>query len=194
MKPVKRVLSCLLLLVAAPASAETLDLSLGENSARAALLGPLASLFGGIKGDYDVGLLVRPKTDEDYLQLHAGAMITGDAGARYFDAAAGLGARLLYIGADDDSGGAVALGGQFEARLPELDRVGFTGQAWYAPSATTFGEMDEYLELGGAIEYQVIRDSDAFIYLGYRNINISTEEADDITVESGLRFGLRLVF
>lgn len=188
-----RVLAmCSMLFAVLPARAEILDLSLGENSVRAALSGALANVIPNIKGQYDTGVLVKPKTDEDYLQVHAGALITGDAGARYLDVAAGLGARLLYIGADDDSGGGLALGGQVEGRLPEFNRLGFTGHAWYAPSASTFGEMDEYLELAAAVDYQVVRE--ASVYLGYRNINIDTRERTDITVESGLRIGLRMNF
>jgi hypothetical protein len=177
---------------ALPAKAEIADISLGENSIRAALAGPLAHIFPNAKGQYDTGVLIKPKTDNDLVQLHAGALIVGDAGAQGVDVAAGLGVRGIYVGRDSNSGGALSLGGQFEARMPSFNRVGISGHAYYAPSASSFGEVDEYREYAVAVDYQVVPD--AAVYVGYRNINYDIHDASGLTAENGFRAGLRLTF
>lgn len=175
------------------AQAEIFDLSIGDNSFRAALYGPLSRIAGGTKGQYDVGVVMRPKREDDLFVAHVGALVTGDAGAKNFDLAAGLGVRGVYIGRDHDSGGALAVGGQAEARFPGYERVGFTVYGYYAPEVLSFGEFDQYYEVGTAIDYQVLKD--ASVYVGYRNVNVKLEAGGgDITADNGLHAGLRLSF
>jgi hypothetical protein len=192
MKSAIALLAAFAALASASARAEMFDINLGENSVRLALAGPLSHIVSDLRGQYDTGVVIRPKTEDDLLQVHVGALVTGDAGARGVDLAAGLGVRGVYIGRDDDSGGAVALGGQLEARLPSFNRVGLTGYGYYAPSATSFGQVDEYIEYGAAVDYQVVRD--AAVYVGYRNINYDIGDLQGITADSGFRAGLRLSF
>ncbi len=177
---------------AGTAQAEIFDLSLGDNSFRAALYGPLSRVIDGTKGQYDVGVIVRPKREDDLFVAHVGGLVTGDAGARQFNLAAGLGLRGVYIGRDHDSGGAVAVGGQAEARFPGYERIGFTVYGYFAPEVLSLGEFDQYYEFGTAVDYQVLKD--ASVYLGYRNVNVELENGGDITADNGLHAGLRLSF
>ncbi|MES0873452.1 YfaZ family outer membrane protein [Sinimarinibacterium thermocellulolyticum] len=190
----KRILwlSIVLLSSASTAHAERFDLSIGDDSYRVALNGPLSRLFAETTGQYDVGAVVRPKRRDDLLVAHVGAMLTGDAGARSFESAAGLGVRAVYIGRDDDPGGAIAPGGQFEARFPGYERIGFSFYGYYGPEVLSFGDFDEYYEIGTAIDYQVLRD--ASLYLGYRNVNVRVEDGPRITADNGLHAGMRLSF
>ena len=191
----KRMIALLGFLAAAsslPARAEILDINLGHNSVRVALSGPFAHLWSDLRGQYDAGVVIRPKTSDDLLQVHAGGLVTGDAGARGVDLAAGLGIRGIYVGRDGDSGGAFALGGQFEARLPSFNRVGLTGYGYYAPDATSLGELRGYYEYAAALDYQVVRD--AAVYVGYRNIRYDIGSVGKVTADTGIRAGLRLNF
>jgi hypothetical protein len=174
------------------AQAEIFDLSVGDNSFRAALYGPLSRIGGQSEGQYDVGVIVRPKREDDLLIVHAGALLTGDTGMRNFELAAGLGVRAVYIGRDRDSGGAVAPGGQLEARLPGYERIGFSIYGYYAPEVLSFGEFDEYYEVGVGVDYQVLKN--ASVYLGYRNVNVEIEDGPKVTADNGLHVGLRLEF
>lgn len=165
----KRLLAALLIVAAAPAAqAEIFDLSIGDNAFRGTIAGPLARIFDEANGQYDVGVLLKPDTDEDLLQIHTGVLLTGDAGARDVDVAAGLGIRAVYTGIDHDSGGVVALGGQLEGRLPSMNRLGLTGYAYYGPDMLAFGDVAAYTEYGVALDYELIRGG--AIYVGYRNI------------------------
>lgn len=182
-----------LMLASTAAQAEIFDLSIGDNSYRAALYGPLSRLGTDKKGQYDVGAIVRPERNDDLLVGHVGALLTGDAGARDFELAAGLGLRGVYVGRDHDSGGAIAVGGQAEARYPGFDRIGLSVYGYYAPDVLGLGDVEQYYEIGVALDYQVLKD--ASVYIGYRNVNIELEPLDgDITADNGLHAGLRLNF
>lgn len=196
----KRFLTGALLAAAAlGANAEILDISVGDNSFRGAFAGPLARLISGTNGQYDVGVTLRPRTDDDLLQLHAGVLLTGDAGAKSLDVAAGLGVRAIYTGRDNDSGGAIALGGQFETRVPSYNRFGFTGYGYYAPGVMSFGNVESYQEVGVALDYELIRGGT--VYVGYRNIKqelpnlgpSATGSSKQIT-DNGAHIGFRLKF
>lgn len=192
MKRIIASLGVLLGVAALPARAEILDLNVGHNSVGLKLAGPMSHLITDFRGQYDVGVVIKPKSSDDLLQAHLGYLITGDAGAKFIDLAAGLGIRGVYVGRDGDSGGAVAIGGQFEARLPDFNRLGISGYGYYAPGATSFGEVSKYLEYSGSVDYQVVRD--AAVYVGYRSIRYNIGNAGDVTADAGVRVGVRLSF
>ena len=192
MKRTIALFGALLGMSAVPAHAEILDLNVGHNSVALSLAGPMSHVIHDLRGQYDLGVVVRPKASDDLLQAHLGALITGDAGAKGVDVAAGLGLRGIYVGRDGDSGGALAIGGQFEARLPSFNRVGLSGYGYYAPGATSFGELSKYMEYGGSVDYQVVRD--AAVYVGYRNIRYNIGNVGNVTADCGVRVGLRLTF
>lgn len=193
MNRLKELLGALLMCAASGAAhAEIFDLSVGDNSFRAALYGPLSRIAERSDGQYDIGVVMRPKREDDLLIAHVGALLTGDTGMRNFELAAGLGVRGVYIGRDRDSGGAIAPGGQLEARFPGYERVGFSIYGYYGPEVLSFGEFDEYYELGLGVDYQVLKT--ASLYAGYRNINLKIEDGPKVTADNGLHLGLRLEF
>ncbi|MFA5938834.1 MAG: YfaZ family outer membrane protein [Sinimarinibacterium sp.] len=178
--------------MAGTAQAEIFDLSIGDNSFRGSFYGPLSRFASDTNGQYDAGVIVRPKREDDLFVAHVGALVTGDAGARDFNLAAGLGVRGVYIGRDHDSGGALALGGQAEARYPGFERIGLSVYGYYAPEVTSFGEFDQYYEIGTGLDYQVLKN--ASVYVGYRNVKVELETGEEITADNGLHAGLRLSF
>ncbi len=182
----------LLCLSAGVARAEIVDFAVGDNSFRLAVYGPLSRLLSDTKGQYDVGAIVRPKRNDDLLVVHTGVMLTGDTGIRNANVAAGLGVRAVYIGRDDDSGGAAALGGQVEVRLPGYERVGFSLYGYGAPDVTSFGQVDKYYEVGVGVDYQLLKD--ASVYVGYREVRIDIANLTDVKADDSVHVGLRLSF
>ena len=89
-------------------------------------------------------------------------------------------------------GGAFALGGQLEARLPQANRVSFSAYGYYAPSITAFADFDGYAEIGGDIGYEVIRGGS--IYIGGRYVRHDYDVGGKDTVDNGMHIGLRLKF
>jgi len=191
----KRIIAMLALALgaaAAPAHAEILDFNIGDNAFRLGLAGPLSRVMSKVSGQYDVGVLLKPRTSDNLVQVHAGVLVTGDAGAKGIDLAAGLGARIIYTGRDHDSGGAFAPGVQLEARLPQANRFGVTFYGYYGPSATSFGEVRRYKEFGADLDYAVIRGGS--VYVGYRNIKEDLSSSGDFDVDHGWHIGFRLKF
>lgn len=195
----RQLLLCLpLFLCSAAASAEVFDFNIGSDSFRLNLNGELRRLFSVDSGRYDVGVLSKRGDDNqtDIYQGHLGVLIAGDAGATNADVRAGLGVRLMIADVDPSTGGAVALGGEFEARIPQFNRLGVFGYAYGAPRATSLGDLNRYTEIAVAIDYQLIRE--ASIYLGYRNVKYGLDkdpQGDDTrTRDTGIHGGLRLTF
>lgn len=179
-------------LAASAAQAETLDINLSSNALRGNFSAPLSSVFPRLGGVYDAGLLIGEKDNQDVKQAHLGVLVTGDAGARDANVTAGLGGRLVGLDAEDVSGGALALGGQFEARIPAFNRIGMIAYVYGAPRAAAFGDLEGYLEYAISVDYQVLRQ--ASIYAGYRQLKLDVEGAGTVTADNGLHLGLRLNF
>ncbi|MFT4047139.1 MAG: YfaZ family outer membrane protein [Solimonas sp.] len=182
----------LALATAGLAHAETVDFALSDDAFRFGLSGPLSRIIGGAQGQYDVGYLQHRDDGEDSYAVHAGFLVTGDAGLRDLDLTVGAGLRGVYVGGDGDDGGAIAPGVKFDARLPGYERVGLTGYAYYAPSVVSFGDVDGYRDLGVALSYELNRN--AAIYVGLRNVRFGAEHGGDVTLDTGLYGGLGLTF
>lgn len=185
-----------LALLSAPARAEVFDAAVGEDSLRIGVNGPLSRLFAVDKGEYDIGGVYGDIDDfdsEHFLSVHAGATLTGDAGQT--DGAkltGGVGARLQYVGADHEDGGALALGGNLRLKLLKADRLRFNANLWYGPDPASFGDIDDFLEYGVSIGYELLRDAE--VYVGYRKIEVGVDGGGDVDLEDGAHIGIRLQF
>jgi hypothetical protein len=195
---IKRVIAVLGLAIAAPAAqAEALDINLSGQTLRATYAGPLSNLFPRLNGLFDAGVLYGDADGRNFMQAHGGLLVTGDAGANKANVTAGLGGRIAVLNDDDGilrktSGGALALGGMAEARLPAYNRIGAVLYAYGAPKASAFGDLEGYLEYAIGIDYQVLRD--ASLYLGYRQLKVDVQNQGETTVDNGWHLGLRLNF
>lgn len=189
----KQAFAALLFALAVPAvQAETLDINLSDQTLRGVFAGPLSSLFPRVEGVYELGALFGEEEDRDFVQAHGGLLVTGDAGAQRANVTAGLGGRLVALDADGETGGALALGGMFEGRLPAFNRIGTVLYVYGAPRASSFGNIDGYLEYSAGIDYQVLRN--ASLYAGYRQLKVEIKDGEDVTVDNGWHLGLRLHF
>ena len=181
-----------LLVVTGAVQAETLDINLSDKALRGAFAAPLSNVFPRVGGIYELGAIAAEKDGRNLFQGHAGLLVTGDAGAATANINAGLGGRILLLDAEEFSGGALALGGMIEARLPAYNRIGAFIYVYGAPSASAFGDLDGYLEYALSVDYQVIKS--ASIYAGYRQIKIKGDTGSEATVDNGFHLGLRLNF
>jgi hypothetical protein len=189
----RHVLAALCILCASGARAEGLDFNLSEDALRGAFAGSLTDLFPSVDGVYELGLLAGEQDSADFLQGHAGLLVTGDAGARDANVTAGLGVRLAVLDVEQVSGGALALGGMLEARLPAFNRIGLVAYAYGAPEASSFGDLEGWLEYSAALDYQVLRN--ASLYAGYRQLKVEPQATGEwMTVDTGWHLGLRLNF
>lgn len=189
-------LGVLSLLASAPLRAEVFDGSVSQDTVRLGVSGPLSRLFAVDKGEYDVGGVYGDIDDfdsENFLSLHAGATLTGEAGSTN-DAKllGGLGARLQYVNADHENGGALALGGNLRLKLLQADRLRFNANLWYGPDPASFGDIQEFLEYSVSVGYEVLRDAE--LYVGYRKIEVDVGSGPNVDLEDGAHIGMRLQF
>jgi hypothetical protein len=184
------------LLVASPARAELFDASIGEDSVRLAVSGPLSRLFAVDKGEYELGGQfgdIEEFDSEDYFTLHAGATLRGDAGSSANTSlTGGLGARAQYVSADGEHGGALALGGNATLKLLQANRLRFNAALWYGPDPASFGDIDEYLEYSVSVGYEVLRDAE--LYVGYRKVEVGIDGGPNVDLEDSAHIGVRLQF
>lgn len=174
------------------AQAETLDLDFSKRAVHGAFEGPLTSIFPRLSGIYEIGGLGGSIEDASYRQGHIGMLATGDAGAQQANVIAGLGIRIAGLDAEQVDGGEVALGGMVEARLPAFNRLGVRSYAYAAPKASSFGDLDGYLEYALDADYQVLRN--ASLYVGYHQLTVKVENVGSVTIDTGWHAGLRLNF
>ena len=178
-----------LVLAAGAARAEHADINLSNETLRGVYDAPLARL-GGV---YELGALLGESNDRTFQQLHAGLLVTGDAGARDANITAGLGGRLFVLNSEGSAdGGGLALGGMVDARLPAFNRLGVIGYGYGAPKASTFGDFDGWYEYAVSLDYQVLQG--ASVYLGWRQVKVDVDGGGTFTVDTGFHFGLRLNF
>lgn len=193
MKKVAAVMGAVLGLSAMGAQAGILDLGLGNNSFRGAYSDALNTVLPGTvgNGQFDVGVIAKPRSSDDFYQVHGGLVLTGDPGLKGVNVGVGLGGRLLYVYRDGANGGALALGGQIEARVPNYDRFGITASSYYAPSVLTVGSLDRSWENAIALDYELIHGG--AVYVGYRNVRQDIGGSNRSS-DSGVNLGFRLKF
>ncbi|MDO9454408.1 MAG: YfaZ family outer membrane protein [Stagnimonas sp.] len=196
----KKIIAALALTAFAQcAAAEEIDLNISSDAVRGGLSGPLSRLFSGVSGQYDAGLIYKEGEDNSAdpkdakLTLgHFGVLATGDMGAKVAQAAAGLGVRAVFADREGTTGAALALGGQFEVRLPGFERVGLSGYGYIAPNILSFSDVKSYSEYALDVEFEVIRA--AAVYAGYRRVNVKPEPNGPSNADDGAHIGLRLTF
>ena len=107
----------------------------------------------------------------------------------------GIGGKAAFIREDprNATGGALALGGKLRWTLPVYNRAAIGGQLYFAPSATSVSDIHGYREYALRGEFQVLED--ASVYLGYRDIELSYDNAGpDRDFDDGVFAGFNLQF
>ncbi len=104
----------------------------------------------------------------------------------------GLGGRLFYVTTDADDGSGLGLGGHVGYRPQRLQPFEVAVHAFYSPSATSFGDAEEYLDAGLTAGFWVLPRGK--IYLGVREVRADFEERSSVTVDHGWHAGLRIGF
>lgn len=182
----------LLAVAAMPAQAETLDLNINDDAVFGQFSGPLSQVFNNADGEYQLGGLYSDDKNLSLTNLHAGVLLTGDAGAQEAKLTAGVGLRGQYTDTKHDSGGGAAIGGQFDLRFAGFERLGFQGYLWYQPKVLGLGDIDSQLDWALTADYQILRN--AAVYLGYRKLTLDPDQGGSYTADDGAIFGLRLTF
>jgi YfaZ precursor len=136
----------------------------------------------------DVGLLY----DRDGGDVvHAGLMLVDEASAGE-DLIAGMGGRIVLVDTDSGQGQAVAVGGFFRYTFPSFNRMGISGQAYFAPDVLAFGDTTRYFELSLRVQYNLLRQG--HLYLGWRKVSANYSLVPEANVDVGMHLGMRIEF
>ncbi len=192
----------LMLACAANAGATGVDFSLSNETANVAvLLNPYQFQAGG-GSELVLGGFVNESGDN---LLHATLMARGKRQSKDSVYTLGAGFRAVYgeleideeiviNGADSEKVGALGIGIQAGLLLASSRHtpVELIGEAFIAPSITSFTDADKYTEIGARLQVEVIPQARA--YLGYRRISFDTNDYIGVNVDSGFHLGLNVSF
>ena len=176
-----------LLLCSAAALADELNLSLNTDSVRLEYARPIASR----PLEWDLGWLHH--TDNGDF-VHGSLHVVGRMKEGAAPVSGGLGLRLAYMNGDlsNQSGLGLGLGGFARYVFPNLDRLSLRGHGYYAPEILASNDLDEFVDVGVQLAYNVIREADA--YVGLRYVSADYEDATSANFSTWLHIGLGLRF
>ena len=185
------LLAVCLCLSAAPAFAQTTGTALDVNLNNDAVRLGFSWRLGDPKYLAGVGWLYNEDRGD---VIHASFHLVDAASSAGSALQAGLGVRVVHTRTDPSAfdGTALALGGFARYTLPNANRYNIAGYGYYAPDITSFGDQDEYYEVGVRVGYSVLRDGD--VYLGLRRIQAKYDGTGRFTLDSGLHVGFEIRF
>ena len=183
-----RKCTCLLaalIWAAPPLFAEVVDVNANDEAVRVTYIAQFESR--GL--ELDIGWLHH---DDDGDVGAIGLQIVDIGGQATGSWSVGLGGRLFYVTTDADDGSGLGLGGHAGYRPRRLQRFEVAAHAFYSPSATSFGDAEEYLDAALTAGFWVLPRGK--IYLGVREVRADFEERSSVTVDHGWHAGLRIGF
>lgn len=199
----KKALAGVLMLVAASgAEATGVDLALSnETAALVLLLNPYQFSAGG-GSELALGAFVSEAGD-NLFQATLLARGYRQSGNSYYSLAAGLKAvygdleiseDLVLDGEDSEKVGAIGLGVQAGVQLVSSRHtpIELIGEAFFAPSISSFTDAERYLEIGARFQVEVIPQARA--YIGYRRLSFDTNDYENVSLDNGFHVGLRVTF
>ena len=167
------------------AQAAQLDFDLSDKAARFDYLFKLTDT--GLSGNVN---LLHHEDDGDLLAL--GVVLVGDAAEGKEPLTAGLGLRAIIIDANvAGDGTGLAIGGFVRYVFPDFNRFALGGDAYIAPSVTSFGDLNRYFEYSLRGEYRLTKN--AGMYLGAREVQ-GDFGFGNTTIDDGLFVGISLEF
>lgn len=181
MKPVTRIALLSLALCSTKTLASSADLAMSNETVEATYR---TSITEGISA---TGSWLHHEDDIDI----ASAGIYG--GGRQGEVGAFIGAKAFWINADGPDGQGIAVGGALSYEL--LPRLTVEANIHYAPSVTSYKDIDNYQEWGARLTYQVLPSANVFA--GFRDINVDVEKhghSEQIDVVRGGYAGITLYF
>ncbi len=198
----KALAGVLMLAGASGAGAAGLDLALSNETANLAVLFNPYQFHAGGGSELVLGGFVNERGDN---LLHATLMARGKRQTGNSVYSLGAGFRAIYgeldiddeiviEGADTETVGALGIGMQAGVLLASsrYTPVELIGEAFLAPSITSFTDADRYMEFGARLQVEVIPQARA--YLGYRRMSFDTNDYDGLRIDSGFHFGLNVSF
>ena len=169
------------------ASAEDVDITLGNKSARFMYI---TEAFGQDFGRLEMEAGVLYTEDKDYL-ANLGLLVRGESVS--VPMIVSLGARAYAIKLKNYSVGAIAIGGDLLFSPEIWGGLGIGANYYYAPGVISFKDAQGLNEYGAYLSYQITQQ--AKVSFGYRVIDVEIKnDVGSIKLDKGGYFGLNLSF
>lgn len=186
----RKMLAISLLSVTSIAVADTLDIGLSNSTAQFKY-GVPSTLAG--KSEIYAELMYN---DQNSVLGGVGLLVANDElnapGLTIGIGAKAVAATVKYLPSRQNAS-AVALGAQVRYELPAERRVAFAGEAYFAPKIITFGDADQYQQVGVRAEFSIAPEIQ--VWAGYRKIWLSLKNTNvDATLINGPQVGIQLSF
>lgn len=171
-----------------------LDIRLADDAAQFEYLFDSDSQIG--IGGADVGAAFFFNEADD-VALSFGALVTGASLGSNRAVQLGAGARLygarLDWDVEQDTIGAVAVGGKISFIFPSRTPMALTGELFYAPEITSFGDNEDLMDLQLRFELEVAPATR--FYVGYRILETELEDTDfEYELDDSGHVGVRFSF
>lgn len=205
----KKVLASVLLLAtvstaASNAAATGIDLSLSNETANLAVVLNPYQFYAGDGSELVLGAFVSEAGDSLFqAALMARGYRQSASGESQYRLGAGLKAvygeveipdEIQIDGEDSEKVGALGIGIQAGVLLASSrnNPIELLGEAFMAPSISSFTDAERYIELGARLQIEVIPQ--AVTYLGYRRLSFDTNDYEALRLDSGFHLGLKVTF
>jgi len=174
------------------AHAGAIDFRIGSSVAELTYLTQTAS-FG--YGGADIGIGILGNDDNDFL-INGSMLVSGNSTGDIKGLHFGVGLKA-YGGTIDDpknnqNGAAVAIGGKVRYVLPGSTPLAVLGELYFAPDITSFSDFNGVNEYRVALEYEVTPSARA--YVGYRKLEVESNDRGDHDVDNSAHIGVRFEF
>ena len=176
-----------ILMLAMPAGADSLDISVNDDTARLTYQWQHPSRAVRVDG----GWLHNQDRGE---VIHLGVHVTGDASSGDAPLIGGDGGRVVQVRPHGGPQEAKQLGkgGFVRYTLPKYNRFNVYGHGYIAPDVLAFGDGAQYTEIEARFGYNVLRNADVFV--GIRHIKTEFDPAGELTSDNGVHVGIQLRF
>ncbi len=181
-------LALILMLAMGLAHGQTAIVSLSETSAQL----KYGMLVGGQRfgrSEMTAGFLYN--SDSDYI-AEAALMVVDEAGSKLPGMRIGLGGKFYGASIPGNELAALAIGGEIAYTLSQIDRLTLGAEGYYAPSIVSFMDTERFWEVAGRVQYAVLPTAGAFIE--YRKFYADLDAGGGVSIDKGIRLGLRIEF
>ncbi|MDH3514223.1 MAG: YfaZ family protein [Gammaproteobacteria bacterium] len=165
-------------------SADSIDINLNDDSIQAIYATNWRA------AEFNTGLLTN--TDQNDWAAHIGLLALGEKQTGNTRIEGGLGGRIYLADVANQDVLALGLGGQVRS-FPNNGPVGIAGYLYYAPDIVTSMDGEKFWEWGARVEFEMVKRT-ANVYLGYRKMRADLDNGRDITLDSGLHAGVKIIF
>lgn len=180
----RTVLIAAFLTASGTALADSIDISLSNDSAQAIYA------TGWRTAEFNMGALYI--NDQNDWVASVGLLAQGEqqSGGSRIEAGLGGKAYLATVGNDDLL--ALGLGGQLRV-FPNNGIFGIGGYVFYAPDIVTVMDGKKFWETGVRAEVEIIKKT-ASLYLGYRKVRADLDNGAHVVIDKGTHAGVKILF